>query len=96
MMFDRYNCINSFCHLKTFDNASKRSFLYYYNGAQKHEGFLGFENACSRARTIVIVMSLNYVLFHAQLLMIEVNFCDGLDCVFVKYQSRASTAPELT
>ena len=31
-MFDRYYCIRSFYHLKTLENASKRS----YNGAQKH------------------------------------------------------------
>ena len=50
-MFDRYYCIKSFCHLKALENASKNSLLYYYNGAQKHEGFVGFENACSGAKT---------------------------------------------
>ena len=25
----------------------------------------------------------------------DVNFCDGLECVYVKYKSRASTAREL-
>ena len=48
---DRYYCIKSFCHLKTSENASKSSFLYYYNDAQKHEGFVCFEKACSRAKT---------------------------------------------
>ena len=38
-------------HLKTLENASKSSFLYYYNGAQKHEKFVDFEKACSRAKT---------------------------------------------
>ena len=42
-MFDRYYCIKSFCHLKTLEKALKSSFLYYYNDAQKHEGFVGFE-----------------------------------------------------
>ena len=42
-MFDRYYCIKSFCHLKTMEIASKSSFLYYYNGAQKHGGFISFE-----------------------------------------------------
>ena len=60
-MFDRYYCIKSFCHLKLWTNASKSSFLYYVNGAQKHEGFKDFENACSRAKTYVILTSLNYV-----------------------------------
>ena len=41
--FDRYYCIKPICHLKTLENTSKSSFLYYYNGAQKHEGFVGFE-----------------------------------------------------
>ena len=57
-MFDRYYCIQSFCHLKTLENALKSSFLYYYYGAQKHEGFVGFEKACSRAKTCVILASL--------------------------------------
>ena len=35
-MFDHF-FIKSFCHLKTYENASKSSFLYYYNGTQKHE-----------------------------------------------------------
>ena len=42
-MFDSYYCIKSFCHLKTFGKTSKSSFLYYYKGTQKHEGFVGFE-----------------------------------------------------
>ena len=25
----------------------------------------------------------------------DVNFCDGLECVYVKYKSRAATAREL-
>ena len=32
-------------------NTLKSSFIYYYDGAQKHEGFIGFENLCSRAKT---------------------------------------------
>ena len=37
-MFDRYYCIELLCHLKILEkNASKSSFLEYYNGAQKHE-----------------------------------------------------------
>ena len=89
-MFDGYYCIKSFCHLKTLKKRFKNSFLYYYNGMQKHEGFIGFigfENACSRARTYVILTSLNYV--------DDVNFCDGLECIYVKYKIFASTACEL-
>ena len=56
IMFDRYYCIKSFCHLK---NALESSFLYYYNGARKPEGFVDFEKACSIAKTYVILMSLN-------------------------------------
>ena len=41
-MFDCYYCIKSFCHLKPLENASKNSFLYYNNGAQDYEGFIGF------------------------------------------------------
>ena len=62
-MVDHYYCIKSFCHLKTLKNASKSIFLYNYNGELKHKGFLGFKNACSRAKTFTILMSLNYVHF---------------------------------
>ena len=66
-MFDRYYYIKSFCHLKNFDKAlRKSSFLYYYNDAQKHEGMVGFENAPARAKTYVILTSLNYVHFYAR------------------------------
>ena len=40
---------------------SKSSFLYYYNGVLKHEGFIGFEKVFSRAKPSIILMSLNYV-----------------------------------
>ena len=55
--FDCYYCIKSYCLWK---NGSKSSFLYY-NGAQKHEGLVGFENVCFRAKTYVILMSLNNI-----------------------------------
>ena len=88
-MFDRYYCITSFCHLK---NTSKSSFLYYYNDAQKHEGFVGFENGFSKAKTYIILTSLNYIHFFS---VDDIIFCDGLECVCVKYKSRASTACEV-
>ena len=65
-MFDRYYCMKSFCHLKTWEKRFEKFFLYYYNGAQKHEGFEGFRNACSRAKTYVILTSLNNVHFYAR------------------------------
>ena len=64
-MFDRYYCIKPFCHLKTLEKGFISPFLYYYNGKQKHEGFVDFKNACSRAMTYVILTSLNYVHFYA-------------------------------
>ena len=42
-MFDSYCSIKSFCHLKTLENRFEKLILYYYNGAQKHEGFIGFK-----------------------------------------------------
>ena len=56
-MFDRYYSIKSFCHLKTLEKRFDKLFLYYYKGAQKHEGFVGFEKACSRAKTYVMLIS---------------------------------------
>ena len=55
---------------------------------------IGFENACSRAKTFVIITSLNYVHFYARTVD-KVNFCDGLECVYLKYKSHASTAREM-
>ena len=40
--------------------------LIYYNGTQKHEGYVGFEKACSRAKTYVILTPLNYIHFYAR------------------------------
>ena len=54
-MFGRYYCIKSLPHLKTLENASKSSFLYYYNTAQKHEGFVGFEKTRSIVKTYDII-----------------------------------------
>ena len=47
--------------LANFGNTytSKSSFLKNYGGAHKPEGFVGFENACSRAKTYVILTTLN-------------------------------------
>ena len=65
-MFDRYNYIKSFCHFKTLEKRFEKFNFYYYNGAQKHDGFVGFEKACSRAKTYVILTSLNYVHFYTR------------------------------
>ena len=62
-MSDRYYYINQLFTLKLWKNASKSSFLYYYNGAQKHEGF---EKAYSRAKICVILTALNYDHFYAR------------------------------
>ena len=43
-MSDRYFCMNFFLSLENFGNPSKISFLYYYNGVQKHEEFVGFHS----------------------------------------------------
>ena len=68
IMFDRYYCIYKVILSleETMKNASKSSFLYYLDGAQKHEGFVGFENACSKANTYDILTSLNYVHSYAR------------------------------
>ena len=60
-LFDRYYCIKSLCHLKTLEKIFKVFFCITYNSVQKHEGFVGFKNACSIAKTYVILMSLNIV-----------------------------------
>ena len=65
-MFDSYYCIKSLFHLKTLRKRLEKFILYYYNGAQKHERFIGFENTCCRATTYVILTSLNYVNFYAR------------------------------
>ena len=52
-MFGRCYCIKSFCHLKTFEKkrCERVHFCFTINDAKKHEGFVGFKNACSRAKT---------------------------------------------
>ena len=72
-------------------NASKISFLSFYKGAQKHEGLVGFENACYRGKTYVILTSLNYINFYICYTWLH-QFCDGLEYVYLQYKSRASTA----
>ena len=47
-------------------NTSKSSYLYYFKGTQKHKGFVNLKNACSRAKTYVILTSQNYVHFYAR------------------------------
>ena len=51
-MFDRYYCIKSFCDFKTLENALKSSFVYYYNGAQKHEGSVVFEKSLLQSKDL--------------------------------------------
>ena len=65
-MFDRYYCIKSFRHLKTLEKLFEKLICAFYNGAQKHERFVDFENACSKAKTYVILTSLNYIHFYAR------------------------------
>ena len=43
---------------KLWKNPLKASFLYFYICAQEHEGFVGFEHACSTAKTYIILTSL--------------------------------------
>ena len=57
--------LSHFVTWKLWKNTSKSSCLYYYNDAQKNEGFVGFEKACYRAKTYVILTSLNYAHFYA-------------------------------
>ena len=45
-------------------------------------------------KTYVIITSLNYVHFMG-ITVDDVNFCDGLEYVYVKYKRHASTAREL-
>ena len=61
-MFDRNYCIKLLCHLKTLEKRFEKFIFYFYNGVQKHEGSVGSENACSTAKTNVIIRSLNYSL----------------------------------
>ena len=70
IIFDRYYCIKSFCHLKILRKlSSKSSFLYCFSGAQRHERFVDFENACFKVTTYVILTS-----FRCTLLLMASNF----------------------
>ena len=65
-MLDHYYFLKSFCRLKTLEKPFEKFILYCYNRGQKHEGFTSFEKNCSRAKTYVILTSLNYVHFSAR------------------------------
>ena len=51
------------------------------------EGFIGFAKACSRAKTFIILTSLNYDNFYAYVTVDDNNFCDGPECIYVKYKN---------
>ena len=66
-MFDRYYCIKNILSLENFGkNLSKSSFSCTYNGAERYVTCIRFENAASRAKTNVILTSLNYVRYCAR------------------------------
>ena len=66
-MFACYHCTKSFCHLKNVEIRIKKFvFVFTCNGAHKRERSVGFKNTYNRAKTCVIVTSLNYVLFYAR------------------------------
>ena len=65
-MFDRYYCIKSFCHLKTLEKTLRKViFCITIMARKKHEASIGFDDACSRATTYVLLTSLDYVHFYA-------------------------------
>ena len=76
-MFDHFYLIQSL----PIENIGKmlwkvQNFCIAYNGVQKHEVFSGFENACSRALTFIILTSLNlFTCMHGT--VNDINFCDG-------------------
>ena len=57
---------NDIQQLKTLEKRFEEFIFVYYNGSQKHEGFVGFEKTCSRAKTYIILKSLNYVHFYVR------------------------------
>ena len=64
-MFDRCFLLKIILSQKTFEKFNFCITYHMYNGAPKHEGLVSFENACFRAKTYVILMSLNFGHFYA-------------------------------
>ena len=62
-MFVPYSCINAWKLWRK--NLEKLKFLYFNNGALKHERCVGFKNSTSRAKTYIILTSLSYAHFCA-------------------------------
>ena len=89
-MFDRCYCIKRFLFsLGNFGEiASKMFFTCSYNGAEKHVTCESSENAASRAKTNAIVT--------VHFTVDDVSFYHGPECLFVKPQSCALIARELT
>ena len=52
-----------------------------YNGTQNHDGFVGLKNACSRAKTHVIL----------HITVDDANFCEGPRMCIARVNSHAST-----
>ena len=90
-MFDHYYCIKSFCHLKTLENTSKSSFLYYYNCAKKHEGSQVLKKPGLEQRPTSFQRHKNPFI-SMQFTIDDVKMCYGLENVYVEYKSRAPTA----
>ena len=71
-------CIKLPSVLKTFIlsilRGCLRQVLLYYNAAQRHEGFVVFHNAFSRAKTYILLISVQFYVLTVD----DVNFCDGL------------------
>ena len=65
-MLDRNNCIKSFFQMKNLEKSIEKFIFVLQNGAQKNKGFVDFENACSRAKTYVILTLLKDVYFYGR------------------------------
>ena len=65
-MFDRYYCTKSFNRLKLWKKRFERFIFVLLSCHKIREGFVGFEKACFRAKTYVILTLLNNVNFYAR------------------------------
>ena len=76
-MFDRYYCIKHCVARKLWRKCFEKFFFSCtYNGTKRHVTCERFENAASRAKTNIILMSRNYVCYYA-CSDDDISFCDG-------------------
>ena len=94
-LFDRYYFIKSFCHLKTLEKTLRKVQFCITIMARKSMKDSYALKSLFQSEVLRHPNITRITFISIYITVDDVNFCDGLECVYVKYKSRASTAREL-